>query len=300
VGVYSNLKPLLVVHGAVSVRWQYGIIHVYPRLVTAVEEVAAMRMFKVDAGGYRLGVTLTGSGLPPLVCVSGLGDDGQIWSSAIEATRVETTVVTYDRPGLGSSDPLPSDHVQTRTYGDFADELHRLLDGAGVPAFRVILGHSIGALIAQSYASRWPAATAGMVLVDSTDPRLYLDVADPTPTILDGDDATACARFDWQAGLDELLAAHIPPVPTVVVTSAKGRWLRASDPQLYRPYTLDEVDERWQRHQRDLTAQLQAVQVVAPRGGHYVHTDVPDLVAAAIDSVITSVRTSAPLELKVA
>lgn len=258
-----------------------------------------MRMIKADAGGYRLAVNVTGSGSPPVVCVSGLGDDGRIWEPTIAATSVKTTVVTYDRPGLGSSDPLPSRASQARTYGDFADELHRLLDVAGVSTPRVLLGHSIGALIARSYASRWNADTAGMILVDSTDPSLYLEVADPQPTILDGDDETACARFDWQAGLDELVGADINPVPTVVVTSPRGRWLSVSDSATYRPYTMSEIDDRWQQHHRDLAAQLQAVQVIAPHGGHYIHTDVPDLVAAAVDSVITSARTGAPLDARV-
>jgi pimeloyl-ACP methyl ester carboxylesterase len=51
-----------------------------------------------------------------------------------------------------------------------ADELHDLLQAAGVPAPYVLAGHSSGGYIARVFAARHPELVAGVVLVDSSHP----------------------------------------------------------------------------------------------------------------------------------
>ncbi len=250
----------------------------------------------VDLDGYRLAAAVRGGGGPPVVFVSGLGDDGLVWKPVLSALKVKTTLFTYGRPGLGGSDPLPPAPTRpARSYGDVADELHHLLAAAGIATPRVLVGHSIGALVIQAYAARWPADVAGLVPVDSTDAHLYLELDHADATILDGEDEATCARFDWQAGYDEIRAAEVPNVPAVVVTSRVGRWLEVREPEAYRPFSMADVDERWQRTQRDLATQLRAPQVISRVGAHYVHSDAPALVSAAIDAVVEAARSGRPV-----
>jgi pimeloyl-ACP methyl ester carboxylesterase len=79
--------------------------------------------------------------------------------------------------GLGRSDPAP----QPRTSLDVARDLHALLEAAGirpaVPAGR----QSFGGMNARTFASLYPGSVAGMVLVDSSHPDLYPEVAKVLP-----------------------------------------------------------------------------------------------------------------------
>ena len=254
----------------------------------------------VDVGGYALAVGSAGTGSPPVVCLSGLTGDTGEWVGVRTALRVSTATVAYGRPAVGGSDPLPPDLAGVaRPASWVAGQLRTLLDRAGVPVPRVLVGHSIGAMIAEACVARWPDEVAGLVLVDPTDILLFLDVGKPNPA----DSDVGGIRFDMPASLTEL-AAHPPVrVPAVVVTSAVGRWLSLRGSQVerdYRPYTLAELDARWQRTQREQAARTGAVHVLAHTAGHCVHIDAPVLVAQAVDAVVRAARDGGPIRLDAA
>jgi pimeloyl-ACP methyl ester carboxylesterase len=118
----------------------------------------------VDVGGYRLHLDCAGRGGPTTVLIAGAGDFSFDWSLVQPGAARFGRVCSYDRAGLAWSDlgPVP------RTMRQDAYELHTLLERAGVKPPYVLVGHSIGGLIARVYASRYPREVAGMVLVDST------------------------------------------------------------------------------------------------------------------------------------
>jgi len=60
------------------------------------------------------------------------------------------------------------------------------------------------------------------------------------------------------------------------------------DAEPWRPFTLEELDDRWQDHHRSLAADLGAAHKIARHGGHYIQKDDPTLVAEAIDTLIAS------------
>ena len=72
-------------------------------------------------------------------------------------------VCAYDRAGMGWSEtgPLPRDGEQV------VNELHTLLQNAGVPAPYVLVGASRGGQYARLYAAAFPDEVSGMVLVDA-------------------------------------------------------------------------------------------------------------------------------------
>src|SRR5574339_399903 len=122
----------------------------------------------VDVGGYRLHISCSGSGSPTVVIVAGLGDWSTTWGGVVQPEVAKTTrVCTYDRAGLGWSDtsPLPSDAAQ------FAKELHTLLQNANVPGPYVMVGHSLGGFIVRVFAHDYASEVAGVVLVDSMNPK---------------------------------------------------------------------------------------------------------------------------------
>ena len=122
----------------------------------------------VDVGGYRLHINCTGTGSPTVVIEAGLGDWSTSWGGVVQPEVAKTTrVCTYDRAGLGWSDAssLPSDAAQ------FAKELHTLLQNANVPGPYVMVGHSLGGLIVRVFAHDYASEVAGVVLVDSMNPK---------------------------------------------------------------------------------------------------------------------------------
>lgn len=118
----------------------------------------------VDIGGYRLHLNCTGKNGPTVVLIAGGGDFSFDWALVQPGVSRFARVCSYDRAGLAWSDPGPT----PRTMRQDAYELHALLRAAGIKAPYVLVGHSIGGLIARVYAEQYPNEVAGMVLVDST------------------------------------------------------------------------------------------------------------------------------------
>ncbi|HYO87970.1 MAG TPA: alpha/beta hydrolase [Candidatus Limnocylindrales bacterium] len=118
----------------------------------------------VDVSGYRLHLYCTGEGAPTVVLDSGLGGSWLDWSRVQPALEKTTHVCSYDRAGLGWSDVGP----EPRDAQHAVEELHALLQNAGVAGPLIFVGHSNGGLRAQLYAALYPNDVVGMVLVDPT------------------------------------------------------------------------------------------------------------------------------------
>ena len=118
----------------------------------------------VDVGGWRLHLNCTGKNGPTVVLIAGAGDFSFDWGLVQPGVSRFARVCSYDRAGLAWSDPGPT----PRTMLQDAYELHALLRATGIKAPYVLVGHSIGGLIARVYAGQFPKEVAAMVLVDST------------------------------------------------------------------------------------------------------------------------------------
>ena len=121
----------------------------------------------VDVGGHRLHINCTGTGSPPVVIEAGLGDWSTSWGLVQPEVAKTTRVCTYDRAGQGWSEVAaqPGDAAQ------FAAELHTLLQKANVPGPYVMVGQSLGGFIVRIFAHDYTSEVAGVVLVDSMNPK---------------------------------------------------------------------------------------------------------------------------------
>lgn len=122
----------------------------------------------------------TGAGAPTLILDSGLGDDFLQWRRVQPALSELTRVCSYDRAGYGWSDsrPGPRDSVH------IADELHSLLQQAGISGPILLMGHSAGGLHIRQYATKYPAMVVGLVFVDASTPN-QVNVLDPELVAMD-------------------------------------------------------------------------------------------------------------------
>ena len=120
----------------------------------------------VDVGGHRLHLLESGSGDATIVFEAGLMSTVLSWSTLQRELTKSYRVVSYDRAGLGWSDPGP----MPRTADRIVDELHTLLQQAGIAPPYLLVGHSFGGLTMPLFAARFPDETAGVVLVDPVVP----------------------------------------------------------------------------------------------------------------------------------
>lgn len=120
----------------------------------------------VDVGGYRLHLYCLGEGSPTVILEAGGGNPWLSWYKVQPQVAPLSRVCAYDRAGLGWSDPSP----RPRTALVITEELHTLLQNAGITGPFVLVGHSLGGMDARMFASRYPSEVTGVVLVDSSHP----------------------------------------------------------------------------------------------------------------------------------
>jgi len=85
-----------------------------------------------------------------------------------------TRCSAYDRASLGWSDPADT----PRTTSRLVEELHALLDAAGIPPPFVLVGHSFGGLLVRAFAAQYPDQVVGLVLVDPLCSGEWLQASD--------------------------------------------------------------------------------------------------------------------------
>ena len=117
----------------------------------------------VDVGGHRLHIRCVGSGSPTVVLAAGSGAFSAEWGAVQPRLAATARVCSFDRAGLGWSDP----GARPRTPDRIATELHRLLSTAGEEGPYLLVAHSAGGKHARLFAAEHRREVAGMVLIDA-------------------------------------------------------------------------------------------------------------------------------------
>ena len=122
-------------------------------------------LYEVD--GRAMHLYCSGQGSPTVVLESGRGSDWLYWQKVQPELSKVTRVCSYDRAGLGWSDPQPGE----RDAIHIADQLHSLLRQAHEVGPFVLAGASAGGLYVRQFAAAYPNETAGLVFVDASVPE---------------------------------------------------------------------------------------------------------------------------------
>lgn len=273
----------------------------------------------VDVGGYRLHINCTGEGSPTVVIDAGWGDWSLGWSRVQPGVAATTRVCTYDRAGMGYSEagPLP------RNAGQFAKELHTLLQQAGIPGPYVLAGHSMGGLTVRVFAHEYPQEVAGIVLIDSMSPgqaRQSASAAHSQP--VSQSRALSLPVLLARSGLVRLLTGPgsgqgLAPearqayeavgsaTRAVQAWADEGNGMPASLVQAGAVKSFGDVplivlsrgldsEPDWQKMQAELLQLSSNSQgLVADKSGHNIHFDQPEAAVGAIVRMVEQLRQAA-------
>lgn len=184
----------------------------------------------VDVGGYRLHIACQGSGSGSSVILdAGTGATSLDWALVQPQVAKFSQVCTYDRAGVGWSNASP----QPRNFAVMVEELHTLLERAGLKGPFVLVGHSIGGIVTRQYAAKYPKQVAGLVLVDSAHEQQFRRFPkDVVKSTVAGIQQSRGFETLIGLGIPALFPALVPLEPRLPKTAAQAyRALMTSDPK---------------------------------------------------------------------
>jgi pimeloyl-ACP methyl ester carboxylesterase len=319
--VMSSAMRSWLIRGAVGL----GAVGIVSAIYQRAAEARDRRRFSppgrlADVGGRFVHLLEAGTGSQAVVIVPAIGGNVLDWLAFHRELARDMRVCVYDRAGFGWSDPPPRGR---RTFDDMADELRQGLAGAGIGPPYLLVGHSIGGIIARRFTVRYRGDVAGMVLIDSShedqarrrgadgwwrgSPRTLWYAVRQRARVL------GLRRLAVQAGFSELnaeIARDVPPEFTAAARAVNltARHRRAVARELIlmtrshgRPPGLGGLpltiltaagrDATWMQMQAELAGLSTAgTHIVAAHGGHYLQRDEPDLVASAIRGLMERIR----------
>ncbi|CAN7460460.1 alpha/beta fold hydrolase [Caulobacter sp. LjRoot300] len=130
-----------------------------PEAIPSAVYTAPARLVEIG-GGRKLNLFCQGHG-PVVLMETGFSDTTMTWRKVQARIAAFATACSYDRAGLGFSDP--SDHPSDLVHN--AADLEWLIKAAGLGK-PVLVGHSLGGRYVSYYARTHPGQVAGLVLVD--------------------------------------------------------------------------------------------------------------------------------------
>nr|XP_046255593.1 uncharacterized protein si:dkey-122a22.2 [Scatophagus argus] len=128
----------------------------------------------VDVGlGQKMHLLCKGHGKPVVILDSPTGMSSDVWLHVQESVATITKVCTYDRMGLGFSKRLMQNETNgsekvwgMSTTGRMVDDLHRLLQAAGIAKPFILVGSELGALNSRFYSHIHDVQVSDLVLID--------------------------------------------------------------------------------------------------------------------------------------
>ncbi|PWB80270.1 MAG: 3-oxoadipate enol-lactonase [Candidatus Methylomirabilota bacterium] len=117
---------------------------------------------RLTAGGIDIHYTIEGDG--PVVTMShALGCNLTLWDEQAKALSARYRVLRYDTRGHGQTSAPPGPY----SLEQMADDVYALLDGLGIAASHFV-GISMGGMIGQIFALKYPAMVRSLVLCSTT------------------------------------------------------------------------------------------------------------------------------------
>ncbi len=197
----------------------------------------------VSVGQNKLHIWCIGTGSPTVVMISGGGTPAvALYPAQIQIAKF-TRVCSYDRAGLGWSEPA----TKLMDLAAVVAEMEELLTTMGVTGPIVLAPQSFGGLIALSYAAKNPDRVAGAVFIDASEPELYFRAIPPTVAEFERKDMLW--QIAWRLGI---IRAGIP--------YAAPDWIKDWPPEIKAQFFVV-----WSRSMAGYTSDFADVATLTPR-----------------------------------
>jgi pimeloyl-ACP methyl ester carboxylesterase len=233
----------------------------------------------VDVEGHKMALRCQGQAAPTVVLETGAFPNVDAFESIMPDIARGHRVCSYDRSGVGKSEPGP----EPRDGKQIALELDALLRNAGETGPFVLVSWSVGALYTPLYAIAHPDDVAGYVFIDPRTAAYQLRVgSDPNlpayaAALGPGYSAELSA---WDASATQVReAGAMPARPLVVLTAGSAEAIASGD-------SREGGYDYWRSSHADLAASVPGGrQIVVDNASHQVWDANPAALLNAINAV---------------
>jgi pimeloyl-ACP methyl ester carboxylesterase len=244
---------------------------------------------------------------PVVVFESGHGTPMDNWDSILEGTAKLAPILTYDRPGVGASEP----DDEMPTVKNVADKLVKILDNLELPPPYLLVGHSLGGAYVRGFAVYYPEKLAGLVIIDPADftetqenKRDYYDILGWDNSRINQELSEISQKWEQRdknlplslreerqvlkdlrsSDFREITETPLPNIPVHMLTGG-----RFDMPQHLRSVDFDnevlfrsKMEHRVARWTKVIQSVERGMLFYSGDAGHFVHIDDPELVVASI------------------
>ncbi len=161
-----TIRSLILLFLMLTINWSFG-------QTTSPDSTYPPPGRLVNIGHRKLHLLCSGKGSPTVILVAGGGAFSIDWTLVQNSIDSTTRVCSYDRAGLGWSDPGPANETIEQTVND----LHLLLKKTGEKGPYILVGASIAGIFIQAYQYTYPGEVASLIFTNSSD-RLGLKSKD--------------------------------------------------------------------------------------------------------------------------
>ncbi len=258
-----------------------------------------------------IGIENRKEGQPVIVFESGLGTPMDNWDRVLEGVSELAPMITYDRPGIGESEP----DDEMPTIKKVSDRLVLLLKHLELKPPYILVGHSLGGLYVRGFAVYYPEMLAGLVIIDPADftenhenKRAYYEVLNwenskidrliqtfidnrkirraqaPKPIQREGQVLEELREEEFK----EITQSTLPNIPIHIITGG-----RFDMPEKFRSQDYDEealfrskINHRILRWTDVIQSVDKGMFLYSGDAGHFVHYDDPELLISSIRIIL--------------
>ncbi len=258
-----------------------------------------------------IGIEDRKEGQPVIVFESGHGTPMGHWERILEGVSALAPLITYDRPGIGASEP----DREMPTIKNVSKKLIKILRALDLEPPYVLVGHSLGGVYVRGFAGYYPEMVAGLVIIDPADftetnenKRKYYEVfgwdEKRIDTMLEelaaglaarNENAPTSVQEEGQVLADlratefkEINDHPLPNIPVHIITGGRFDMPERMRSKEYDSELLfrSKMKQRVARWTDVIQSVDKGMLFYSGDAGHFVHYDDPELVISSIRIVL--------------
>jgi pimeloyl-ACP methyl ester carboxylesterase len=258
-----------------------------------IEQSKEKSMPTMQANGLTINYEVHGNG-EPLLLINGLADDLTYWTCQMEDFSSRYQVIAFDNRGIGGTDKPAGGY----TTAQMAADAEGLLEALAIPRAHV-LGVSMGGMIAQEFALRYPERVNKLLLCctcsepSEANKRLYQIWQETapvlglpqmmkevllwcfTPEFFQHSPGAAQETEEALTGISQSVEAYLSQLNSIQVHNATKRLSRIVAPTLVLGAPFDLIFPPFQSRQLHEAIAASTLRFTA-HGGHAFLREVPE------------------------